>query len=216
MGGLTSETDTTTLDITRFNRSIYANPFTGYLYANGFNGSCLYISEIYGTGSKREITLNPTGGLLNIGCNGSNVETCIEGNFEVGTKDSTYYYSTFNGNVEIIGNSATNADTSNSFSGLKVNGTVEATEFNATSDKRLKENITPYKCKKSILDLPVYEFDYKNSNLHTIGCLAQDLQEICPEIVVENSDGYLSIKESKLIYLLIEEVKKLRAEIRGE
>ena len=89
-------------------------------------------------------------------------------------------------------------------------GIVKATTFYATSDKRLKENITPYTCKKSILDLPVYEFDYTKTKQHTIGCLAQDLKEICPEIVNENDDGYLSINESKLVYLLLEEVKQLK------
>ena len=82
--------------------------------------------------------------------------------------------------------------------------------FRATSDRRLKENIKEYVCEKSILDLPIYEFDYKNSKGHTIGCMAQDLQEICPQIVSEDIDGYLHIEESKIIYLLLEEVKKLK------
>lgn len=87
--------------------------------------------------------------------------------------------------------------------------------FNATSDKRLKENIKQFEYKKSILDLPTYTFNFKNDkekNLH-LGCLAQDLQEICPEIVHENEEGYLSIEETKLVYLLLEEVKKLKVEV---
>ena len=84
--------------------------------------------------------------------------------------------------------------------------------FRANSDIRLKENITPYKLgEKSILDLPTYEFNYKNNGAHTIGCIAQDLQEICPQIVSEGLDGYLRIEESKIVYLLLEEVKKLRS-----
>lgn len=57
------------------------------------------------------------------------------------------------------------------------------------------------------------EFDFKETKKHTIGCLAQDLQEICPEIVSEDEKGFLSIEESKIIYLLLDEVKKLRAEV---
>ena len=92
--------------------------------------------------------------------------------------------------------------------------TVNATTFNASSDKRLKENITPYICEKSILDLPVYEYNYiKNKNERYIGCLAQDLQEICPEIITEGYDGYLCIQESKIVYLLLDEVKKLKREV---
>lgn len=92
-------------------------------------------------------------------------------------------------------------------------GQIKATTFYATSDKRLKENIKPFTPQKSILELPVVEFDFKNSGVHQIGCLAQDLQEICPEIVSKGDDGYLSINESKIVYLLLDEVKKLKAEV---
>ena len=92
-------------------------------------------------------------------------------------------------------------------------GQLTATTFYATSDKRLKENIKPFEFKKSVLDLPVVEFDFKDSGKHQIGCIAQDLQEICPEIVDTNENGYLTINESKIVYLLIDEVKKLKAEV---
>lgn len=98
---------------------------------------------------------------------------------------------------------------------LKLPSTIKAGTFIATSDKRLKENITEYKSEKSILDLPVYKYNFisdENKKIH-VGCLAQDLQEICPEIVNEGQDGYLAIEESKIVYLLLEEVKKLREEI---
>lgn len=92
-------------------------------------------------------------------------------------------------------------------------GTLTANTFNANSDRRLKENLSPYTNEKSILDLPIYKFDYINGNKNQIGCMAQDLQEICPEIVNEGGDGYLSIQESKIVYLLLQEVKKLRKEV---
>lgn len=92
---------------------------------------------------------------------------------------------------------------------------IEAPSFNATSDKRLKENIIPFTSEKSILDLPVYTFNFKsdkNKKKH-VGCLAQDLQEICPDLVNEDSQGYLSIEESKITYLLLEEVKELKKQV---
>lgn len=96
---------------------------------------------------------------------------------------------------------------------LTQNGQVQASSFNATSDARLKENFMPLTTQKSILDLPIYKFDFINGLKNQIGCKAQDLQEICPEIVNKNSDGYLSIQESKIVYLLIDEIKKLKSEI---
>ena len=91
---------------------------------------------------------------------------------------------------------------------------ITANSFYTTSDKRLKENISLYKPEKSILDLPIYKYDFINGAKNQIGILAQDLQEICPELVQENEKGFLSIQESKLIYLLIDEVKKLKAEVK--
>jgi hypothetical protein len=41
--------------------------------------------------------------------------------------------------------------------------------------------------------LPIYKFDFINGVKNQIGCMAQDLQKICPEIVHEGNDGYLSI-----------------------
>ena len=90
-----------------------------------------------------------------------------------------------------------------------------APQLYLTSDKRLKENERPYKSNKSILDLPIYKYDYINGSKNQIGCMAQDLKEICPEIVEEDEKGYLHIQESKIVYLLIEEIKKLKEEIKN-
>lgn len=97
--------------------------------------------------------------------------------------------------------------------GICSGSVITASSFNAKSDVRLKENIKEYNCKNSILNLPVVEFDFKSSKTHHIGCIAQDLQKICPEIVHENNEGYLSIEEGKIVYLLLNEVKKLKQEI---
>ena len=92
-------------------------------------------------------------------------------------------------------------------------GKVNAYNYNATSDARLKENLVKFNSEKSILDLPVYKYDFIDGPKNQIGCLAQDLKEICPEIVSENENGFLSIQEGKLVYLLLEEVKKLKKEV---
>lgn len=103
----------------------------------------------------------------------------------------------------------------NKFRDAYFSGEVTSGTFNATSDKRLKENIEVYNCDKSLLNLPVYTFNFKSDEgkVEHVGCLAQELQEICPEIVHEDEHEYLNIEETKLIYLLIQEVKKLKERI---
>lgn len=96
---------------------------------------------------------------------------------------------------------------------MNSNGRLSATSFYATSDARLKENIKPLDYNKSILDLPVYTYDYINGQKNNIGCLAQDLQKLYPQLIGENSNGYLTVDNSKVVYLLLEEVKKLKKEL---
>ena len=91
---------------------------------------------------------------------------------------------------------------------------VYATTFYATSDIRKKKNIFEYHSNGDILTLPIYKFDYKDgSGTNQIGCMAQDLQNICPELVVADHDGYLSIKENRLVYVLLDRMKKMQKEI---
>ena len=111
-----------------------------------------------------------------------------------------------------------NIDPSGNITGvttLTASGQIKAQSFKATSDARKKTNIQDYQCKNSILDLPIKSFEYLNDDSHTtyIGCIAQDLQKICPELVDTDADGFLSIQETKLIYLLLDEVKKLKTRI---
>ena len=98
---------------------------------------------------------------------------------------------------------------------LTASGKIQAQKFNATSDARKKTNIEDYSCSKSILDLPIKSFEYLADDSHTkyIGCLAQDLQKICPEIVDVDKDGFLSIQETKLVYLLLQEVRNLKKQL---
>lgn len=103
--------------------------------------------------------------------------------------------------------------TENNITGIQK---IQAKTFDAISDMRKKTAVQDYVCKNSILDLPIKEFEFIDDETHTkhIGCIAQDLQKICPEIVHEDKDGYLSIEETKLVYLLLQEVKELKKEIK--
>jgi hypothetical protein len=94
-------------------------------------------------------------------------------------------------------------------------GQVQAATFKASSDLRLKENLQPYTVTKDILSLPIYKFDFINGSKNNIGCMAQDLQLICPEIVHYGDDGYLNIEESKIVYLLLAKMKDMQAELHS-
>lgn len=87
----------------------------------------------------------------------------------------------------------------------------------ATSDKRLKDNVTP------ILD-PIdkinkiggYTFDWNDKSQftgHDVGVLAQEVEEILPEVVTTRDDGHKAVKYEKMIPLLIECIKSQQKQI---
>lgn len=111
--------------------------------------------------------------------------------------------------------------------------TIEAGSFNATSDARAKTNLTELAFSESlnfVNSTHVYTFNYKDSNEPSIGVLAQDLLKntwfVNNFSLVDNIDAtgekgdYMSVKESKLVYVLwgavqdlSKQIDSLRAEI---
>ena len=107
---------------------------------------------------------------------------------------------------------------------MYVNNYCEAQYFNARSDKRAKENIQPFSdnALDIVKNINTYTFNYKNNpNQTSYGILAQDLLDvninnfnfINNKEATGMNDDYMSIKESKLVYLLIEAVKEQQKEI---
>lgn len=95
---------------------------------------------------------------------------------------------------------------------IQTDNYCKALFFNATSDKRAKTNILPLELNalQLINSTPLYTFHYKNNDSPSIGILAQDVQNVqmADFKLVENeaatgeNGDYMSIKESKLIYVL--------------
>ena len=109
-------------------------------------------------------------------------------------------------------------DTSSTGGGdLTVKGDVIA--YGSPSDKKYKENIKPI---ESALDkamqLQGVTFDWKDSDSildikEDIGFIAQDVQEVLPELVRDNGKGNLSLRYQGITPILLEAIKELKAEI---
>ena len=86
----------------------------------------------------------------------------------------------------------------------------------AYSDIKLKENIeTIPNALDKVLNLRGVEFDRidKEDNTHEIGVIAQEVEEVIPEVVLTNTEGIKSVAYGNLVGLLIESIKELKAEI---
>ena len=49
---------------------------------------------------------------------------------------------------------------------------------------------------------------------HDVGVVAQEVQKIIPEIVIERKNGYLGVDYKRIVPLLIESIKELTSEVR--
>jgi hypothetical protein len=93
-------------------------------------------------------------------------------------------------------------------------GTLNATAFNSLSDRRAKTNIEslPYGL-TDVLNLEPKKFQMKDTGLFSIGLIAQEVENIIPE-VVHLADGYKGINYSVLVAVLINAIKELNSEIQ--
>jgi hypothetical protein len=106
--------------------------------------------------------------------------------------------------------------------GIGVNGDINAggdiVAF-ASSDIRLKNNIRPIESPlEKISKINGCEFEW-NAELQTIysgkdyGVIAQEIEEIFPELVQTRENGYKAVKYDKLVSVLIEGIKELTKQV---
>ena len=134
------------------------------------------------------------------------------------------YNMSFNGLPKDIGLSTSNVKAIvNTDGSIQTSNFIDALYFNATSDKRAKENIQPatYNAIKLIKELPIYTYNYKNKTETVTGILAQDLLEAQPKeldlvsnvnATGENGD-YMSIKNDKLVFILMKAIQEQQEQI---
>ena len=117
-------------------------------------------------------------------------------------------YCADNSYVKLYNNGAEKLETTSS--GVTVSG-----EVNATSDLRLKKNVkTLENSLDKVCKLRGVEFDFIDTNKHTIGVIAQEVEKVLPDIVVTNEETDMkSVAYGNLTAVLIEAVKELKSEV---
>lgn len=98
---------------------------------------------------------------------------------------------------------------------------IEAPYFNATSDRRAKDNIRPLTT--SALDwinnTTIYSFNYLTTPEPTIGVVAQELYPLGDVSFVKNAAAtgengdYMSVTESKLVYVALKAIQELSKKV---
>ena len=118
-----------------------------------------------------------------------------------------------------------------------VAGTITATQVLTSSDRTIKENIIPLHEEEGfgatlekLSSINVVSYNYKKQDTGNgaaepqrrlgeteqkqhFGVIAQELQEIYPNLVEKGQDGLLSVNYVELVPLLIQSIKELKAEV---
>jgi len=185
----------------------------------------------FGTSDTDITTVLPTA------LSGSILEGFNGGSLVIGLRDDTFgqdafsiiggggqYYNTGNythklfsvsgsGDVTTLGKITTGGN-------LDVTGTITATsDITAyySSDRRLKDNITKITNPiQKVQAIGGYEFDWNSLSEkegHDVGVIAQEIESVLPELVVNRDNGYKAVRYEKIVALLIEAIKDQQLQI---
>lgn len=150
---------------------------------------------------------------------GSNLNNLTAGSFITYNSGSTYNGSaaitiSANGTSSNTANTLVARDASGDFTAGTINcANLTATfDINSTSDANLKTNIqTVENALDTINSLRGVSFDWKETGKGSYGVIAQELEEVLPELV--RTEGNKSVNYNGIVGVLIEAIKELKAEV---
>jgi hypothetical protein len=185
-------------------------------YYNITNGAHSWNNSAAGTAGNdatinTAMTLDASGNLL-VGCT-SLPSSSVKGAGFTPTATGTDLY---------LGSNTTTGDNQIVFynpNGLvgSISTSASVTQYNTSSDERLKENITDANDAGDKIDaIKVRQYDWKADGSHQdYGMVAQELMTVAPEAVhqPEDSEQMMGVDYSKLVPMMLKEIQSLRARI---
>jgi hypothetical protein len=172
-----------------------------------FNGKVDILGEVTATA---DVTL--TAGSLSID----------SGGLEVGDDASVGGELTVTEGITVSGGGMTVTGVSMHTGNFTVVGTLAATTCICPSDVRFKKEIHPYTdALDKVRRLQGVTYQWKCDEFRDrgftdalqVGFIAQDLEQVIPELVQENADGYKSVNYSTMNAILVEAIKEQQAMI---
>jgi hypothetical protein len=138
---------------------------------------------------------------------------------DVGAGSDCMIYGTYNDHIFQNGSSGTFNGKTETFR-IYANGSVRATgDVTAYSDRRVKENIiTIDNALEKTLQLRgvFYNRTDKDDKSQKVGVIAQEIQEILPQVVNEDYNGLLSVSYGNITGVLIEAIKEQQTQIESQ
>jgi hypothetical protein len=179
--------------------------FTGIVTANSLRGDGSQLTGISAAAAAVSISTNTTdqnqiipyvvsfGSTAGFGATTFLVYNPSSGNLGIGTTNPTVKLDV-NGDVNIT-------------------GILTATDINSSSDIRLKKNIKKFEnTLEKIVQINGVSFQWKETESKSAGIIAQEVEKVFPELVINSSD-YKKVNYNGLIGVLVESIKELKQEV---
>jgi hypothetical protein len=207
-------------------QAVHAGDFLGALLINGYGTTGFNEAAVVAAVAAENFTDAARGtaiglGTTPLGGNDSVIGLALlpSGNVGIGTPADANGIPTANDKLQVfgdlrVGTTGTNGCVKN-FAGTQLTGTC-------VSDRRFKKNITPFGSALNQLTAlqPVHfywraaEFpDRHFGEAQAYGLIAQDVEQVLPELVVTGEDGFKQVDYAKLPLLTIQAVKELKERV---
>ena len=99
---------------------------------------------------------------------------------------------------------------------IETSGTVKAGSFLYRSDRRHKEQISRLQnTLTDIQQLNGYRFTFKDTQEEALGLIAQEVEEVFPELVTNDAEGYKHVDYAALVPVLLEALKEQQTQIEA-
>jgi exonuclease VII small subunit len=178
-----------------------------------------------------QISLNLPSGVVS-GSSQINADSIT--NFDTNVKDKLNADTVVSGSSQVLGGSTIHSGSSGDYQfnsiGVGTAASNVAGEIRAinditafySSDIRLKENIVPIQNaleKVESISGNTYDWKVGYEEFHShkgndIGVIAQEIEQILPQIVTNRDNGYKAVQYEKIVPLLIEAIKELSAKVK--
>jgi len=112
-----------------------------------------------------------------------------------------------------IGSGIAKLSANNTFAGTNNFQVINASEVNTTSDERLKENIQTLNNAIDVVNR-LRGVAYIKGGKAELGLIAQEVEQIIPQVVGEDSNGYKTVAYGNIIGVLVEAIKEQQKTIK--
>ncbi len=196
------------------------------LFSSNFNGSGHSNLQMRDSAGVNAIELDAgSGGIRSLRSSDGGIAVDLFQNSENGgvsiqnsSNVNKLYYEASSGELQLSDDAGTaTIDIQGNTGNIAVSGQVTAGGVALTSDKRYKRDIvTLDNALENTRKLRGTAYFWKDANKGTdrqIGVIAQEVEEVYPEFVHTNENGYKSVNYSQMVAVLIEAVKELDAKV---